>query len=274
MEIKSELDDRLQKHIKSPKFCQFCGKSFAKIFSLKRHLSLHTLIKPFVCNICSYSFIQKSDLKRHLAVHSNAREFTCEIINDITGKICGKKFRTKRNRHSHVVTFHYPSHEHRCQHCGLSFKYRRTMMMHKRKNHPENYKTNVFICDDCGESFKLKSNLTEHLKRHLMVETESEEEEAEFEYEEVELEEPIGDYKAKYSEAVIVEEDLDEDRKFLQTFLPHMNRMSQIDKQIFMMKAKQIATEVLNEKASINVFYKQYTKEDLEAASKQVKMEI
>lgn len=47
--------------------CQWCGRNFDRVSNLKRHMLLHSGIKPFKCLYCSYRATQKANVVQHLA---------------------------------------------------------------------------------------------------------------------------------------------------------------------------------------------------------------
>lgn len=47
--------------------CQWCGRNFDRVSNLKRHMLLHSGIKPFKCLYCNYRAIQKANVVQHLA---------------------------------------------------------------------------------------------------------------------------------------------------------------------------------------------------------------
>ena len=48
--------------------CGVCGKTFATMFNLKRHLTQHGS-KDFKCNVCSKEFHNKYTFKEHQKTH-------------------------------------------------------------------------------------------------------------------------------------------------------------------------------------------------------------
>ncbi|KXN67532.1 hypothetical protein CONCODRAFT_42766 [Conidiobolus coronatus NRRL 28638] len=49
-----------------PLKCHICNQSFSRKNSLRRHLQLHTGLKPYHCNTCSKSFARQDIYKRHM----------------------------------------------------------------------------------------------------------------------------------------------------------------------------------------------------------------
>ena len=83
-----------KKHI-----CEQCSWSFKRQADLKKHLIVHSDLKPFKCHICSKSFKRSSDAKDHLIVHSDARPFCCSM--------CDKSFKRLPSLKLHENTTHY-----------------------------------------------------------------------------------------------------------------------------------------------------------------------
>uniref|UniRef100_A0A3B1KJG2 Zinc finger protein 2-like n=1 Tax=Astyanax mexicanus TaxID=7994 RepID=A0A3B1KJG2_ASTMX len=60
--------------------CQHCGKNcltLQKLSSLRRHMVIHTGIKPFPCSECGMKFSHKGTLLIHQRVHSREKPFSC-----------------------------------------------------------------------------------------------------------------------------------------------------------------------------------------------------
>jgi hypothetical protein len=78
--------------------CSFpaCGKTFARLYSLRAHTRVHAAERPFRCTRCPAAFARNHDLKRHARLHED-RAWQC------TG--CAKAFsrRDALTRHRHAA---------------------------------------------------------------------------------------------------------------------------------------------------------------------------
>lgn len=133
--------------------CKICDKYFTKMFSLNRHLLLHTGERPHKCNYCRKAFVQKTDMERHETTHGDVFNFQCTM--------CEKRFRTKKNLGSHLVT-HSTERPFKCRFCEKDFKVKRLCIFHEGLHN----NTRPFNCDICGKGFPAKPYIKSHLKTH------------------------------------------------------------------------------------------------------------
>ena len=49
--------------------CKLCGKHGKRLFDIKRHVKIHTGLKPFSCPICKKHFREKHHVDRHMILH-------------------------------------------------------------------------------------------------------------------------------------------------------------------------------------------------------------
>ena len=91
--------------------CSECGKVYAEESMLKRHLLIHTGLKPYKCSECNFATGQIGILNKHLQKHPLRKCFVCEE--------CGKMFIDQCTLDRHML-----SHEgfvYECWHCDEEF---------------------------------------------------------------------------------------------------------------------------------------------------------
>lgn len=57
--------------------CDTCGKTFSMKHQLKRHVVLHSDVKPHVCTKCSKSYARKDQLVHHMHSHKDSKPYEC-----------------------------------------------------------------------------------------------------------------------------------------------------------------------------------------------------
>ncbi|XP_055941935.1 zinc finger protein 26-like [Argiope bruennichi] len=135
-------------------YCVHCSYSTPYKHHLKRHLSIHSDVRPFVCSVCKRGFKQKDYLRTHFRQHSGERPYKCDV--------CEKKFanpeegmRVEKCSERGFDVFY-------CLHCSYS-----TPHKHHLKTHL-NIHSDVrpFVCSVCMRAFKQKDYLRKHFRLH------------------------------------------------------------------------------------------------------------
>ncbi|KXS19944.1 hypothetical protein M427DRAFT_152364 [Gonapodya prolifera JEL478] len=87
--------DALSSQVDGRFLCNYCGRTFTRIYNLKSHELIHTGHRRFSCDICGISFQRNFDLKRHSRLHTNVRSFVCN---------CGQTFLRSDGLQRHLRT--------------------------------------------------------------------------------------------------------------------------------------------------------------------------
>lgn len=65
--------------------CDVCSREFTLSANLKRHMLIHTSMRPFQCHVCFKTFVQKQTLKTHMIVHLPVKPFKCKVRKTFCG---------------------------------------------------------------------------------------------------------------------------------------------------------------------------------------------
>lgn len=160
----------MRAHMHSHKIfkCKICNKKFTILSNLRRHLRKSHAAKAktdeddnddevlqFKCIGCEATFPRRKLLSEHLKAH---KDFVC--------RICKAKFTFATNLRKHLylhkrqirVWRHIPSEKRTCDVCFKVFKYRPSMLKH-RKKHDSSGKE----CQFCAQVFENSIKLYKHM---------------------------------------------------------------------------------------------------------------
>ena len=117
-----ELRKHIRIHVSKKKAqCPTCMKFFRTQASLNKHISEHVLGKVFTCEWCNKKFSQTSSLREHYRVHTGEKPFICEI--------CNQGFTTSSNMKRHKRT-HTGLRPYACIGCKRTFSQSTALQRH------------------------------------------------------------------------------------------------------------------------------------------------
>ncbi|CAJ1054924.1 uncharacterized protein LOC122870995 isoform X2 [Xyrichtys novacula] len=133
----------------SANICEYCGKVFKYVSTLKSHTKTHTL--PFHCDTCDKKYASMASLHVHRRNHTGETPYLCSH--------CGRGFRTSHSLSSHVH-IHTGERRYKCHICGkTSIQHlARHMRMHRGEKN--------FLCTECGKTFLSSGELRLHTRYH------------------------------------------------------------------------------------------------------------
>ncbi|XP_053606530.1 zinc finger protein ZFP2-like isoform X2 [Plodia interpunctella] len=174
-----QLAQHIKEHLKLKGFiCQYCGKEYKELSSMRRHVQVshggrrvqcpicnkklkghlsehmrvHEKRRPHECPECGQRFTQSTQLNVHRRAHTGDRPYPCRICN-------------RRFSHSNALMLHIRRHTGEkpfpCAMCPTYFSQLPHMKAHMRNIHG---KANAYKCSKCGQFFKLKVQLESHEK--------------------------------------------------------------------------------------------------------------
>ncbi|XP_058817965.1 zinc finger protein 268-like [Topomyia yanbarensis] len=103
--------------------CKECPMIFARKGNLRLHMTTHG-VRPHVCSICGRSYARIETLRTH--------EQSCATGNKgLCCDECGQRFRKQELLDKHIQQGH-PEKEYQCNYCGQSFESKRALSHHVR----------------------------------------------------------------------------------------------------------------------------------------------
>ncbi|XP_055302231.1 zinc finger protein 583-like [Sitodiplosis mosellana] len=156
-----EAKDANKNETKNSFECPDCHKVFAEKKILKRHLKIHSPIKPHTCphSECGMSFAESSNLSKHMKKHTGE-------LRNVIGKpnlcqVCGKGFKWASSLSKHMK--HHTRHKIlNCPYCPKYYVEARSLNIHMRYHTGEK----PFVCEVCKKGFTQMGNLEKHIRIH------------------------------------------------------------------------------------------------------------
>ncbi|XP_077391542.1 uncharacterized protein LOC144027669 isoform X2 [Festucalex cinctus] len=125
--------------------CSQCGKGFANMRTLRRHLKTHTgpADMPFSCPKCKKTYAAEKTLNQHLLTHAAVRRFVCRVC------------RTAFTRRQHLK-----------RHMGIHTREDGVSAQHTKKSRVGVPEPSI-ACVFCARVFPNKFKLDKHMQTHI-----------------------------------------------------------------------------------------------------------
>lgn len=167
--------------------CDKCSKMFSRLTHLKRHLVIHSGVKPFMCEVCKKGFTRLDHLRIHRHHHSPVKPYNCDICQrgftraahllrhkecrhtecnanpntvSCVCEICTKNFSSLKSLRLHMKV--HIAKVHACKFCPYHFANKDELIEHNKLHIHEK----PYLCSECGARFVRNDYLTVHMRRH------------------------------------------------------------------------------------------------------------
>ncbi|XP_031635578.1 zinc finger protein OZF-like [Contarinia nasturtii] len=133
--------------------CYLCGTTTCDVSNLKRHMRIHSGVKPFKCHVCSKAFVIKQNLNKHLRTHVKQLRFACVK--------CGERFAQENEKQLHDDQCKGRRYE--CYLCPYQCFAKGNLKRHMQAKH---WGEKPFQCGVCEKRFVQKGELKRHSATH------------------------------------------------------------------------------------------------------------
>ncbi|KAL3058442.1 hypothetical protein OYC64_010577 [Pagothenia borchgrevinki] len=136
--------------------CDHCYGAFRSGYHLKRHILIHTGVKPYACSMCDMRFFQRYHLARHSLTHTGVKPYACSM--------CDMRFFQRYHLARHSLT-HTGVKPYACSMCDMRFFQRYHLARHTLTH------TGVkpYACSMCDMRFFQRYHLARHSLTHTGV---------------------------------------------------------------------------------------------------------
>lgn len=135
--------------------CSVCGKNYASISNLNKHLKTHGEKKE-ICEVCGKQFHLMVLLKEHIKfVHTDMYSVECPH--------CSKRMKSRNSLYGHIALFHPELSRkavtnHKCDQCDRVFRQKGNLKKHKL-THSDKH---TYKCKECCKTFKFPEQMRRH----------------------------------------------------------------------------------------------------------------
>uniref|UniRef100_A0A8D3D506 C2H2-type domain-containing protein n=1 Tax=Scophthalmus maximus TaxID=52904 RepID=A0A8D3D506_SCOMX len=134
--------------------CDHCYGAFRSGYHLKRHILIHTGVKPYACSMCDMRFFQRYHLARHSLTHTGVKPYACTM--------CDMRFIQRYQLERHSLT-HTGVKPYACTMCDKRFFQRYHLARHSLTH----MGVKPYACTMCDKRFFQRYHLARHSLTHM-----------------------------------------------------------------------------------------------------------